>query len=202
MTLTAPDRPLPARQHWVQSRERTPMTVCLIVVGSWWPWPPLCARPGHPVDSRCCRPSPRSASGPRVTRTGRRPPGSCSAPSWGADLGGPWPSWPWVRRPPALTGGDRGHRLWGGSGGRRLRRRHRRDETSDPPPAGQRAVARPVPPLGLRIGLRLADRLRSVHLHHDGGGVPHGAPRAPSPPFRSSLWRSAPDSDLCGGSPC
>ena len=42
-----------------------------------------------------------------------------------------------------------------------------------PRPPGQRAVAGPVPPVGLRGRVRLADRLRAGHLHHDRRPVPH-----------------------------
>jgi len=35
------------------------------------------------------------------------------------------------------------------------------------------STARPLPRLGVRQRLRLADRRRCHHLHHDGGGVPH-----------------------------
>ncbi len=45
-----------------------------------------------------------------------------------------------------------------------------------PPPSGQRALARPVPSLGLRGRVRLADRRRARHLHQDGGGLPDDRP--------------------------
>ena len=44
---------------------------------------------------------------------------------------------------------------------------------------GQRGLARPLPQLGLRRRLRLADRRRPRHLHRDGGGLPHHRPGGP-----------------------
>ena len=41
-----------------------------------------------------------------------------------------------------------------------------------PPPPGQRALARPLPALGLRRRLRMADRHRPGHLHHHRGRLP------------------------------
>ncbi len=57
--------------------------------------------------------------------------------------------------------------------------RHRRCPPSLPPPAGQRAVARPLPALGLRRRLRLADRLRPGHVHHHRRRLPDDRARRP-----------------------
>jgi hypothetical protein len=51
-----------------------------------------------------------------------------------------------------------------GGGGQRLGCRG--GEGADPPSPGQRALARPLPPLGLRRRFRLADRNGRRHLHH------------------------------------
>ncbi len=61
-------------------------------------------------------------------------------------------------------------------GGRGIRRPPRGLPPPLPQPAGQRALARPVPPLGLRGGVRLADRCRPGDLHQDGGALPHDRP--------------------------
>ena len=65
-----------------------------------------------------------------------------------------------VRSPPSPAHGARIDRLRCRPAGRGIGRRRRRGAASHSPPAGQRAVARPVPGLGLRVGLRLADRER------------------------------------------
>ena len=57
-----------------------------------------------------------------------------------------------------------------------------------PSPSGQRALARPVPPVGLRGRLRLADRRRARHLHQDGGALPDDRPgRADGRPVARSV---------------
>lgn len=76
----------------------------------------------------------------------------------------------------ARAGGARLRGAGGGAGSRSLRRRHRGGATAGPPPAGQRAVARPVPRLGLRSRFRLADRNRRGHLHHHGRRLRDGGP--------------------------
>ncbi len=71
-----------------------------------------------------------------------------------------------------LTGDPRARRPRSDGRRGRVRCRHRRGEGADPPSPGQRAVARPVPPLGLRGRVRLADRRRRRHLHHHRGRLP------------------------------
>ena len=58
---------------------------------------------------------------------------------------------------------------------RRRRRLARRPvRRAHPPPPGERALARPLPALGLRPRLRVADRRRRRDLRDDGGRVPDG----------------------------
>ena len=69
-------------------------------------------------------------------------------------------------------------------------------------PPGERDLARPVPQLGLRRRLRLADRRRPGHLRHHLGGVPHDRAWRRSrarPPWPS---RSSPGSASSGAWPC
>ena len=46
-----------------------------------------------------------------------------------------------------------------------------------PSPAGERRLADALPPVGLRRRLRLADRLRPLHVRHDGSGRRDDRPR-------------------------
>ena len=88
-------------------------------------------------------------------------------------------------RPAPVGDGHRhpGPRRRAGGGGIRLWCRRR--PPALPPPPGQRAVARPLPALGLRRRLRLADRLRPGHLHHQRRRLPDDRARSPD--------RTAPD---------
>ena len=81
------------------------------------------------------------------------------------------------------------------------RRPPRRFPPARPPPPGQRALARPVPPLGLRRRLRLADRRRARHLHQDGGGLPDDRPGRADRPTRGSLCHRRRSSGWCAASP-
>ena len=147
-----------------------------------WPWPPPSGRRGRRAGCRCCRPSPRSASGPRATAT----PATVAWFVLGATVGGlpsarwrpGWPRWsrpPSVRRPVAPGRRPWSPRWWSlvsDTG-------PRRGPAPGPLPPGQRAVARRLPALGLRRRLRVPDRLRAGHLHHHGRRLPDGGAGRP-----------------------
>ena len=71
------------------------------------------------------------------------------------------------------------HRRGGRRSGRRRRCGPRRPTHAGPHPPGERGLARALPVLGVRRRLRLADRCRPGHLHHDRGRVPDGRAGGP-----------------------
>ena len=131
----------------------------------------VAVRPVDAVDHHADR-----SSGPRVTATRSRRPGSppvrpsadcCSgprrpgSPCWSGRPTSPSPRARTVALAAAAVARGLGQRASPGSA---LPRAHA---------PGQRAVARRVPSLGLRLGLRRPDRLRTGHLHHHGRRLPH-----------------------------
>ena len=73
-----------------------------------------------------------------------------------------------------------------------MRHPARRLRPALPLPAGQRALARPIPPVGLRRGVRLADRRRPRDLHQDGRALPHDRPGRPDGEPRHRVGRRRP----------
>ena len=141
------------------------------------PSPRPCARPGRRAVSRCCRRSPRSPSGAGATA-------SPSPPTWfvvGSVLGGATLGGVTALGALALDGVSTDVALAvagvARAGRRRDRRRRRRRAAALLQAAARRRLARPLPGLGVRAGLRLADRRRLRHLHHDDGRPGHGPPR-------------------------
>ena len=149
-----------------------PMNALLTVAAAVVAVVPRPARPGRPAASRCWPPSRRWPSAPGATATAPPRPGSWWAGPWaGRRWASSWRRWPSASAPPRPPRDPRRRRLRRRPGGRGLRRPPRGLPPPLPQSPGQRALARPVPAVGLgagfgwQIGAGLATYIKTAALY-------------------------------------